>query len=263
MHRSRRISGRLLLLALVLGLATPAGCGAPYLLHLAQGQASVLLTSRSIDGVIADPATGPAKRAKLTLVQRVKRFGEEVIGLKADASFTTFTPVDGPAALYIVTAAPKLALEPRTWTFPFVGTIPYKGFFDKALAEAEEARLAAAAFDTHLRPAAAYSTLGWFTDPVLEPLLRSRDVALANVILHEKTHTTIFVPNHVAFNEGLASFVGRQGAIEFFAATDGRGSPRHREAARRLEDERRFGRFLCGVTSELARLYASDLPRAE
>jgi predicted aminopeptidase len=250
-------------LALGLGLAAAGGCNAPYIFHVAQGQAAIIMGSRPIEEVIAEPTSEPAVRAKLELVQAVKRFGEEEIGLKADSSFTTFTPIEGPAALYVVTAAQKLELKPHTWTFPLVGSFPYKGFFDRSLAEAEQARLGRAGLDTNLRSAAAYSTLGWFSDPVLEPLLASGEVTIASVILHEKTHATVFVPSRVAFNEGLATFVGRRGAVAFFAAQDGEGSPRHTEAARRVEDERRFGRFLREVTAELERLYGSGLARAE
>lgn len=263
MLRPRKMIRCVLPLVLALGLATAGGCAAPYLFHVAQGQAAILMASRPIEEVINAPSVEPDVRAKLKLVQAVKRFGEEAIGLKADSSFTTFTPVDGPAALYIVTAAPKLELKAHTWTFPLVGSFPYKGFFDKALAEAEQEHLARAGLDTNLRAVAAYSTLGWFTDPVLEPLLASGEVTIASVILHEKTHATVFVPNYVAFNEGLATFVGRRGAVAFFAATEGRGSPHHTEAVRRVEDERRFGGFLLEVTAELEQLYGSDLPRAE
>lgn len=263
MLRPHKMTRCVLLLVLGLGLATAGGCAAPYLFHVAQGQAGILMASRPIEEVINAPGANPSVRAKLELVRRVKRFGEEAIGLRADSSFTTFTPVDGPAALYVVTAAPKLELKPHTWTFPMVGSFPYKGFFDRSMAETEQEHLARAGFDTNLRAAVAYSTLGWFTDPVLEPLLASGEVTIASVILHEKTHATVFVPSHVAFNEGLATFVGRRGAVEFFAAQDGEGSPRHTEAVRRVEDERRFGRFLREVTAELERLYGSDLPSAE
>lgn len=250
-------------LVLALALLTMGGCSTPYLLHLAQGQARIILESRPIDEVINDPSTEDAVREKLKLVRQVKNFGEEVLGLAGDTSFTTFAAVKGSEFLYIVTAAPKLKLEAHTWDFPIVGTFPYKGFFDRSMAEAELARLAEAGFDTHLRAATAYSTLGWFTDPVFEPMLGLEETIIANVVLHEKTHATVFVAGDLAFNEGLASFVGEQGSIEFFAATDGPDSPRHTEAIRRREDERRFGRFLKGVMGELRALYSSGIPDEE
>jgi predicted aminopeptidase len=252
-------SGARLTFCLALLLAAQGGCSTPYVMHLAQGQARILLDSRPIEEVLADPTTEEATRAKLELVQQVKRFGEEVLGLKADSSFTTFAPVEGRALLYIVTAAPKLELRAHKWDFPFVGTFPYKGFFDKSLADAEVARLSRSGLDTHMRGATAYSTLGWFTDPVYEPLLWLNDTIVANVVLHEKTHATVFVKGDLAFNEGLASFVGQQGSIEFFTSNDGSGSPRHEEALRRREDERRFGRFLKESMDELRDLYSSNL----
>jgi predicted aminopeptidase len=144
-----------------------------------------------------------------------------------------------------------------------VGTFPYKGFFDRRMAEQEVARLEARGLDTYLREAVAYSTLGWFSDPVLEPLLKLNEVLIANIVLHELTHSTVFVTSRMDFNEAVASFVGQQGAVEFFATRDGPGSARHLEALRRAEDERRFGRFLKRVMEELRELYASKLPQEE
>lgn len=236
------------------------GCSAPYLIHLAAGQSRIILESRPIEEALRDPSTTAETKEKLELVLAVKRFGEEAVGLKASTSFTSYVPAGKGTSVWVLTAAPKLELEAVRWSFPLAGSFPYKGYFDRSMAEAEVERLKRKGLDTHLRLATAYSTLGWFTDPVFEPMLGLNDITIANVILHEKTHATVFVKGDLAFNEGLASFVGAQGTVEFFSASDGPGSPRALEAVGRMEDERRFGRFVKGVLEELKELYSSGLP---
>jgi len=181
-----------------------------YLVQAAQGQASLLAAARPIPEVIADPATPEDARRLLELVRGVKEWGIEQ-GLRPTRSYERYADVRRPAAAWIVQASPPLSLEPRRWRFPVVGSVPYLGFFDEGAARRYAADLARSeGLDVEVRTASAYSTLGWFRDPVLSTMLRPGDAGagdLADVVLHESVHATVYVKDQSAFNESLASFV--------------------------------------------------------
>jgi len=163
--------------------------------------------------------------------------------------------------VYVVSAAPWDRLEPYTWWFPIVGRIPYRGYFHRADAEALAARLQDEGYDTYVRPAVAFSTLGWFDDPLLSNMLRQSEVGLTNTILHELLHNTMYLAGEAAFNESFATFVGSAGAISFF--TD-RGDHERAERARALwADEIRFSRFLQRCITDLTAAYANGIDRAQ
>src|SRR5690606_20228894 len=118
----------------------------------------------------------------------------QALGLDAGESYTTYSWVDSDTLLMVLSAARKDRFQPYTWWFPLVGNVPYKGYFDFDQAYAEAARLDAAGYDTYVRPSGAFSTLGWFNDPVLNTVLRYSDVGLASTVIHELLHNTIFIP---------------------------------------------------------------------
>ncbi len=191
------------------------GCNPLYVIRAAYEQSKILASREDIADVLENPNTPPELRKKLQVVTDARRFGIE-LGLKPKNSFTQFAEVDGSAVAWVVSAAPKDRFELYTWWFPFVGSIPYKGFFDKDDALDAAKDLSAEGYETWVRGTEAFSTLGWFDDPVLSTTLRRDPEQIANTVLHESLHTTLWVQNRVDFNESLANFVGMQGSLDFF-----------------------------------------------
>ncbi len=255
----------MLLVLLLSPLLSPTG---RYIARAAWEEGRILARRRPIDSVIADPATPASDRAKLTLVLEARRFAADSIGLRAKRSFTTFAALPRDTLVLVLSAAYRDQLRPVTWWFPIVGRVPYKGFFDPADAVRAERGLAAQGFDTNLRPSAAFSTLGFFNDPLVSTTLRSDSLELANTVIHELTHNTYYAAGQAPFNESFANFVGHRGAAAFFRS---RGDD---SAARRVDeqwaDTKTLGRFWTGVylaldsafranpTSRAARLAARD-----
>ncbi|CAA9333447.1 MAG: PUTATIVE ZINC PROTEASE PROTEIN [uncultured Gemmatimonadetes bacterium] len=250
-----------LLLALALA-STASACSPAYLLRASWEEAKILARRKPIARIVADPRTDEATRGKLVVVQEARLFARDSLGLEAGNSYTLFTRVKSDTLAMVLSAAHKDRFQAHTWWFPIVGRVPYKGFFDPRDAAREAERLEREGFDTYVRPTAAFSTLGWFNDPLLSTLLRYDEVSLGNTVIHEITHNTFFAPGQVAFNESFASFVGGRGAVHFFCAREGAASARCREAAASWEDDVIFGRFLDGLVRELETLYArTDLTR--
>jgi predicted aminopeptidase len=246
------------LLSLVLLLPLLSGC---YLLTQGYGQLRLLLDSRRIDELLADPAVPDDVKLKLIFVREVKSFGEHELGLTRSTNYETFYDTKGQPITYIVSAWRKDRFEPYTWWFPIVGDVPYKGFFSKKDAEAEAAGLDHLGYDVSLGMAAAYSTLGYFPDPVLSTMLDYPDEQLAALILHELTHGTIYLPGGADFNEGLASFVGWQGALEFARKERGMSSVAYDRTVRAFAAEERRDARSRELYRKLSELYRSGLPR--
>jgi predicted aminopeptidase len=247
---------------LVLGLALVAGsfmfCSPGYVVRAGIEEAKILSRRQPIDDVIDSPATADETRAKLALVRNARTFAAEELELDVGDSYTTFSQLDSDTLLMVVTAAPKDRLVPYTWWFPIVGRVPYKGFFDPADAFAEAERLRGEGYDTHVRVSGAFSTLGWFNDPMLSTLLDYDDVSLASTVIHEVTHNTTFIPGRVAFNESFANFVGDVGAIEYFCGVEGEEGERCRRARARWHDDVVFASALERLLSALGHVYEDD-----
>lgn len=239
--------------------ALAASCSPGYVLRAGWEEARILAGRQPIDTVIDDSTISPELRGKLDLVRSVRAFAERRLGLDPGNSYRSFTNLDRDTLVMVVSAAPKLELRWKTWWFPIVGHLPYKGFFDFDAARREAEALEAEGYDTYVRPSAAFSTLGWLPDPVLSPSLRGDSLSVAETVIHEVTHTTWFPKGHARFNESFANFVGHAGAIEFFC--DGLADPVWCARARdRWHDVRVFGRFFGTLHDPLADLYASDAP---
>lgn len=234
-----------------------------YIVHAVNGHYRILNDSIPIqEGLQADSLDADQKD-KLRLVGRVKHFGERELGLKRTSNYDTVYLDSNRPPLYTISASPKDRLERITWWFPVVGKIPYLGFFDRQRAEVEREKLLQRDLDVVMGRAQAYSTLGWFRDPVTLNLLDGAIPDLVEVILHEMTHTTIYVAGQGEFNEGLANLVGKIGALQFLEHDYGPGHPLTREAALSVEDERIFSRFLDELLEGLAELYRDAIGYSE
>ncbi len=211
--------------------------------------------------MIADPATSPQVRESLMLATEAREYARS-LGLDVSDQYTRYAEWEGDRVVTTVVATEAGSISPAGFDFPIVGRLPYKGFFDPGLAEEEAARLEARGLDTCLLAVPAYSTLGWFADPLTTPMLRGGPVRLVETVIHELVHATVFATDAADFNEGLATFVGEQGMLRFFESRGSSPEPLAR-VRRRLADDRRVESAMLAFRTEVAALYAESPPGEE
>jgi predicted aminopeptidase len=241
----------LLLLGLSLG-----GCSSiEYFSHLARGEYGVLSARKPIDQVLADPAVDPNLKARLQLAEQARAFASDHLDLPRNGSYTVYADVGRPNVVWNVFATPEFSLRPVTHCFFIAGCVGYRGYFDRAHAEAEAKELQAQGDDTYIGGVPAYSTLGWFDDPILNTMMRWDDDALNSTIFHELAHQKLYVKNDTAFNESFATFVQDEGLRQWHLA---RGLPPGDNTSHRREDD--FTRLMLDARARLEKLYASGAP---
>lgn len=214
-------------LAACLLLAVPGCLTTEYLLQAAHGQLDLLSKARPIDQVVRDPRTPIRVAAMLAEIPAIKDYGRSY-GLTINRNYSTYAALGRPAAVWFVGAADPLAFKPLQWCFPIAGCFAGLGWFDEDDAVRHKLALDAQGYDTLIRPASAYSTGGWFPDPVLSTMLGGGNDALpglANVILHESVHATVLVPDEPFFNESFASYIADALTDHWIAVRFGPGSP--------------------------------------
>ncbi len=236
------------------------GCSPFYVMRAAYEEGKILWRREPIADYLTRPDLTPDAQEKLRLVLAVRDYARDVLKLNVGGSYSTYSYVDTPDLTYIVMAAPQTELVPYTWWFLIVGRVPYKGFFSKEEALEEAKGLQDKGYDTFIRTSAAFSTLGWFADPLLGHLLRYDKVTLADVVFHELFHNTVYVKGAGAFNESIANFIGHRAAIDFFRQRDGETSPEYNEAVRAWNQEKEFAVFLDELVATLNELYRRNIP---
>ncbi|MXW18157.1 MAG: aminopeptidase [Gemmatimonadetes bacterium] len=249
----------------IVAVSVGTGCSPVYVIKAGWAEAKILKARRPLPEVILAPETDERTRGKLTLAREAREFA--INGLKLDVgdSYTTYIELDRDTLAMVLSAAYQDRLASRTWWFPIVGHVPYRGFFDLEDALEEQRKLDDEGFDTLLRPTSAFSTLGWFSDPLLSTIVRYDEVELITTILHELSHNDLFVPGQVRFNESFATWVGRTGAIEFFCARPGGGPDTVwcNRARDRWHDVLLFSRFIDLLVEELEDVYGDSVTTRE
>ena len=247
---------KILALGAVIGVAylliAPTG---RYLLRAGWEEGRILAKRRPIAAVAGDSATPPSLRHKLGLVLDARIFARDSLDLKTGESFTTYSAIDRDTLVLVLSGAYRDRLQAYTWWFPIVGRVPYKGYFDFAEARRQERALAERGFDARLGAASAFSTLGWFNDPILPTTLGRDTLDLVNTVIHELTHNTFYASGGAVFNESFANFVGARGSERFYRARGATAAAD--EILARWRDEKVLGRFWATLYARVDSTFAA------
>ena len=243
------------LIASVSAAALSACSTLGYYGHLARGEYGLLAARRPIERVVADPAVTDAVKARLRMAEQARAFASARLKLPRNGSYTQYADLQRPFATWNVFAAAEFSVDAVKRCYLLVGCLDYRGYFDRDRADAEAARLQAHGFETWVGASTAYSTLGWFADPILNTMLRRGDDDLAATIFHELAHQVVFVNGDTEFNESFATFVQREGLNEW---RQSRGLAA--EADPELAQDDAVARLVVDARERLRNLYASSLP---
>jgi predicted aminopeptidase len=225
----------------------------------ARGQMEMLRKAKPVEQVMTDPKSKPLLKQKLSTVDDILDFAEKVLHLPAKGQYRRYANLGRRHAVWVVFAAPEFSVEPKTWSYPLLGKLAYRGFFQETLANAEADKLRAEGFDVYVAGVDAYSTLGFFRDPLLNTFIGRSDADLAELIFHELTHQRLYLSGDTDFNEAFATAVGQEGARRWLRA---RG--RMKELAqyeKEMRVEREFIKLVLETREELERIYAPPIVR--
>jgi predicted aminopeptidase len=258
MTRRRGIQGTILV-GLVMVLSACASLD--YYAQSISGQWELWQKQRPIDEVLADPRTPPALRQRLQSAIQMREFASRELHLPQNGSYRRYADIQRPFVVWNVFAAKPFSVQAKTWCFPFAGCVGYRGYFSETEARAYAAELTTQGLETYVGGVAAYSTLGWFEDPLLNTVMGRSPVRLAGLMFHELAHQQLYVPGDTAFNEGFATAVELEGVRRWLTAHGDAGL----KAAYAVSRQRRtdFIQLVSRTRDALATLYDEDITPAQ
>jgi predicted aminopeptidase len=254
----RRIFLGLLLILLALGVWQRELVSYGYM--QAKGQLNIMFNTRPVTELLADPTYPDSLKGKIRLIQEIKQFAQDSLGLDPSENFTTYHDQQGKPLMWVLVGSDRYALKPVDYEIPLLGTFSYKGFFDRKRLLSADSSLQRAGYDTRINEVAAYSTLGFFRDPILSSMLKRTEGSLAELIIHELTHGTLFIKDQLEYNENLADFVGEYGADRFMAQKYGRESVPYRNYLATKAFYDRFDEHILRGTKQLDSVYSVFKP---
>ncbi len=219
------------------------------------GQINIIWNAKPVEDFMADPTFPDSLKARLKLIDEVRQYAIDSLGLKDTKNYKTLYDQKGEEIMWVVLACEEFQLKHKEWTFPIIGAVPYKGFFNKEKAINLKKKLEGEGYDVIIRNPGGWSTLGWFTDPILSKMLNRSEGDLANLIIHEMSHATIFVKDSIDFNENLATFIGDRGAEKFLIHKYGSRSKEYRTYIEEDEDYLKYVNYMLGGAKQLDSLY--------
>jgi predicted aminopeptidase len=238
--------------------ALVSGC---YTLKQGTALLGYLGKARPVETLLEGDSEADAEFARM--VADIRRFALEELGLRGTTNYTKYVDIDRNYLAAVVSASASDSFARHEWWFPLVGSVPYKGFFNPDDARRERSKLEKRGLDVWIRGVDAFSTLGWFSDPLYSYMKEYPVHRLADLIIHESLHATVYLKNHAQFNEELAEFVGSEGARLYIARTFGEDSEENRSIGASDGDNVVFLAFIRELIAGLEQLYAADVPREE
>jgi len=256
-ERARRVRQWLLAPVLLLAILAMSGCqNLGYYGQAIKGQCQIVTHQQKIKKLVSDPQTPAPLKAKLELVQELRAFAAKDLKLPVDGHYEKYVDVHRTYVVWNVQAAPEFSLEEKTWWFPFVGSVEYRGYFSESDAQDYAAGLRKKSYDVYVDGVEAYSTLGWFKDPVLNTFISNAPPDLAETLFHELGHQRLFVSGDTDFNEAFATTVGQEGARRWLRAKGNTaGCEEYQAQLRRAEQ---FARLITATRQKLEALYGDE-----
>jgi predicted aminopeptidase len=242
-------------------VAATGGCAAPYYWQAIGGQIELLRKREPIEALVADPVVDPALKATLSRIAALRRFAVDELELPDNDSYTTYVALDRTYVVWNVVATEEFSVDPERWCFPFAGCVAYRGYFDRAAAERFAAELASRGLDTYSGGSSAYSTLGYFADPVLSTMVAGGEQYVASSLFHELAHQKLYIKNDSELSEAFAMIVEEHGT-ELWLTRNATREERERERERR-ERRAQFGTLIANQQARLRAIYASGAPPEE
>ncbi|MFL5729075.1 MAG: aminopeptidase [Cytophagaceae bacterium] len=222
-----------------------------YGLKQGKGQLNIIMKTSTVEEALKDTVLNPEEKEKIRLIQDVKQYSTDSLGYKPSASYTTFYDQRNSASLWVVTASEAYSLTAYTWKFPYLGEVSYKGYFDYMAGLNEFLRLKGEGYDVEMGPVSAWSTLGWFRDPILSNMLKRSKGRLAELIFHELFHNTYYAKSSVELNENLANFIAHKATLLYLR----RDSLELNKYLRIRYDDSLYTAFILGGAKQLDSLY--------